>query len=170
MAEDRKSFVIKESENGGVNITDEVVAIIAGLAATEVEGVSSLAGNLTNEVISKAGMNKLSKGVKIITEEENKVAVRLGVNISYGDPKDLPAGAGQGQECDREHGWTRGHQRRYQDCICSGCRGIILLFYQGLRYNQGCLKRHPFLPYYQYIEGAKKVYDNDKKTNTRRDI
>ena len=84
MAEDRKSFVIKESENGGVNITDEVVAIIAGLAATEVEGVSSLAGNLTNEVISKAGMNKLSKGVKIITEEENKVAVRLGVNISYG--------------------------------------------------------------------------------------
>ena len=82
MAEDRKSFVI--SENGGVNITDEVVAIIAGLAATEVEGVSSLAGNLTNEVISKAGMNKLSKGVKIITEEENKVAVRLGVNISYG--------------------------------------------------------------------------------------
>ena len=68
MAEDRKSFVIKESENGGVNITDEVVAIIAGLAATEVEGVSSLAGNLTNEVISKAGMNKLSKGVKIITE------------------------------------------------------------------------------------------------------
>lgn len=68
----------------GVNITDEVVAIIAGLAATEVEGVSSLAGNLTNEVISKAGMNKLSKGVKIITEEENKVAVRLGVNISYG--------------------------------------------------------------------------------------
>ena len=82
--EDRKSFVIKESENGGVNITDEVVAIIAGLAATEVEGVSSLAGNLTNEVISKAGMNKLSKGVKIITEEENKVAVRLGVNISYG--------------------------------------------------------------------------------------
>ena len=29
-------------------------------------------------------MNKLSKGVKIITEEENKVAVRLGVNISYG--------------------------------------------------------------------------------------
>ena len=77
MAEDRKSFVIKESENGGVNITDEVVAIIAGLAATEVEGVSSLAGNLTNEVISKAGMNKLSKGVKIITEEENKMVVSL---------------------------------------------------------------------------------------------
>ena len=73
MAEDRKSFVIKESENGGVNITDEVVAIIAGLAATEVEGVSSLAGNLTNEVISKAGMNKLSKGVRSSQKKKTKL-------------------------------------------------------------------------------------------------
>jgi uncharacterized alkaline shock family protein YloU len=84
--EDRgNTYTIHESKDiGEVRVADEVVAIIAGLAATEVEGVSSLAGNLTNEVISKAGMNKLSKGVKIITEEENKVAVRLGVNISYG--------------------------------------------------------------------------------------
>ena len=84
MADDRKSFLIKEDINGGVNITDEVVAIIAGLAATEVEGVSSLAGNLTNEVISKAGMNKLSKGVKIVTDEDNQLSVRLCINISYG--------------------------------------------------------------------------------------
>ena len=164
MAEDRKSFVIKESENGGVNITDEVVAIIAGLAATEVEGVSSLAGNLTNEVISKAGMNKLSKGVKIITEEENKVAVRLGVNISYG--YEIPKICQQVQDKVK----NAIENMVGLEVICSGCRGMILLFYQGLRYNQGCLKRHPFLPYYQYIEGAKKVYDNDKKTNTRRDI
>ena len=169
MAEDRKSFVIKESENGGVNITDEVVAIIAGLAATEVEGVSSLAGNLTNEVISKAGMNKLSKGVKIITEEENKVAVRLGVNISYG--YEIPKICQQVQDKVKNAIENMvGLEVISVDCICSGCRGMILLFYQGLRYNQGCLKRHPFLPYYQYIEGAKKVYDNDKKTNTRRDI
>ena len=84
MADDRKSFLIKEDINGGVNITDEVVAIIAGLAATEGEGVSSLAGNLTNEVISKAGMNKLSKGVKIVTDEDNQLSVRLSINISYG--------------------------------------------------------------------------------------
>ena len=84
MADDRKSFLIKEDINGGVNITDEVVAIIAGLAATEVEGVSSLAGSLTNEVISKAGMNKLSKGVKIVTDEDNQLSVRLSINISYG--------------------------------------------------------------------------------------
>lgn len=84
MAEDRKSFTIKESENGGVNIADEVVAIIAGLAATEVDGVASLAGNLTNEVISKAGANKLAKGVKVATEEDDNLAIRMSVNIAYG--------------------------------------------------------------------------------------
>ena len=84
MADDRKSFLIKEDINGGVIITDEIGAIMAGLAATEVEGVSSLAGNLTNEVISKAGMNKLSKGVKIVTDEDNQLSVRLSINISYG--------------------------------------------------------------------------------------
>lgn len=84
MAEDRKSFMIKEGDNGGVNIADEVVAIIAGLAATEVDGVASLAGNLTNEVISKAGAGKLAKGVKVATDEEDNLAIRMSVNIAYG--------------------------------------------------------------------------------------
>ena len=43
MAEDRKTFKIKDGHLGEVKIADEVVAIIAGLAATEVEGVSSMA-------------------------------------------------------------------------------------------------------------------------------
>jgi uncharacterized alkaline shock family protein YloU len=84
MADDRKNFIIKQDENGGINIADEVVAIIAGLAATEVEGVSSLAGNMTNETISKAGMSKLSKGVRINTQEDDAIAVRLSINIAYG--------------------------------------------------------------------------------------
>ncbi|MCI8326941.1 MAG: Asp23/Gls24 family envelope stress response protein, partial [Lachnospiraceae bacterium] len=50
MAEDRQSFSIKENKSGEVRVAGEVVAIIAGLAATEVEGVSSMAGNITNEL------------------------------------------------------------------------------------------------------------------------
>ena len=49
---------------GQVQIADEVVAVIAGLAATEVEGVAKMSGNITNEIVSKLGMKKLSKGVK----------------------------------------------------------------------------------------------------------
>ena len=41
------------------------LTIIAGLAATEVEGVASMAGNITNELVSKLGMKNLSKGVKV---------------------------------------------------------------------------------------------------------
>ena len=42
MAEDRQSFSIKEDKSGTVHVAGEVVAIIAGLAAMEVEGVASL--------------------------------------------------------------------------------------------------------------------------------
>ena len=50
---------------GQVQIADEVVAVIAGLAATETDGVAKMSGNITNEIVSKLGMKKLSKGVKV---------------------------------------------------------------------------------------------------------
>ena len=72
-----------EEKFGEVRIADEVVAIIAGLAATEVEGVASMAGNVTRDLIGKLGMKSLSKGVKI-TMDENTVHVALAINIEYG--------------------------------------------------------------------------------------
>ena len=83
MADDRKVFKIKEDTLGEVRIADEVVAIIAGLAATEVEGVASMAGNITNELVNKLGMKNLSKGVKVEVGEES-VAVAVALNIAYG--------------------------------------------------------------------------------------
>ena len=61
MAKDeRNTYTIQnDASMGEVKIADEVVAIIAALAATEVEGVASMAGNITNELISRLGM-KLS--------------------------------------------------------------------------------------------------------------
>ena len=68
---------------GEVRIADEVVAIIAGLAATEVDGVDSMAGNITNELVGKLGMKNLSKGVKVDVTEEH-VSGDLSLNIKYG--------------------------------------------------------------------------------------
>ena len=65
-----------------VKIADEVVAIIAALAATEVEGVASMAGNITNELIGKLGMKNLSKGVKVDVLE-GIVTVSLALNLKY---------------------------------------------------------------------------------------
>ena len=72
-----------EEQFGEVRIADEVVAIIAGLAASEVEGVASMAGNVTRDLIEKLGMKSLSKGVKI-TMDEKTVHVALAINIQYG--------------------------------------------------------------------------------------
>ena len=83
MAEDRQSFSIKNDKSGEVHVAGEVVAIIAGLAATEVEGVSSMAGNITNELVGKLGMKNLSKGVKVDVLED-VVCVDLALNIEYG--------------------------------------------------------------------------------------
>ena len=82
--EERSTYTIKEDENlGEVKIADEVVAIIAGLAAMEVEGVASMSGNATKELISRLGMKSLSKGVKVDVLE-GIVTVSLKLNLQYG--------------------------------------------------------------------------------------
>lgn len=68
---------------GEVQIADDVVAIIAGLAATEVEGVASMAGDIPHELIAKLGMKKLSKGVKVELLG-GSVNVDVALNLSYG--------------------------------------------------------------------------------------
>ncbi len=68
---------------GEVQIADEVVAIIAGLAATEIEGVAYMAGNITNELVGKLGMKNLSKGVKVDVLDTS-VSVELSLTMEYG--------------------------------------------------------------------------------------
>lgn len=84
MAKDeRNTYTIQNDPNAGeVQIADEVVAIIAALAATEVEGVASMAGNIKNKMISKLGMKNLSKGVKVDVLE-GVVTVALALNMEY---------------------------------------------------------------------------------------
>ena len=82
--EDRNAYTIKGDEQvGEVKIADEVVSVIAGLAAMEVDGVSSMAGNATKELISKLGKKAVAKGVKIDVLD-GIVTVSLALNITYG--------------------------------------------------------------------------------------
>lgn len=81
---DRNTYVLQEDgEIGAVQIADDVVAMIAGIAATEVEGVSAMAGNITNELMSKVGMQNLKKGVKVAVDRK-KVNVDLALLMEYG--------------------------------------------------------------------------------------
>lgn len=81
---DKNTYVLKEEENVGmVQIADDVVAMIASLATTEVEGVCAMAGNITNELMSKVGMKSLTKGVKVSVLDRD-VTVDLAVTMEYG--------------------------------------------------------------------------------------
>lgn len=84
MAKDERNIytIQNNASKGEIKIADEVVAIIAALAATEVEGVASMAGNITNELIGKLGMKNLSKGVKVDVLE-GIVTVSLALNLKY---------------------------------------------------------------------------------------
>lgn len=86
MAKDERNIytIQDDSSMGEVKIADEVVGIIAALAATEVEGVASMAGNITNELISRLGMKNLSKGVKVdVLEGVVTVSLALNMKCNY---------------------------------------------------------------------------------------
>jgi uncharacterized alkaline shock family protein YloU len=81
---EKTTVVLNAEENTGVvQIADDVVAMIASLAATEVEGVSAMVGNITNELMGRVGMKKLTKGVRVIVTGR-KVRVDLAVTMEYG--------------------------------------------------------------------------------------
>lgn len=92
----RNTYKIHEnSKVGEVQIADEVVAVIAGLAATEVKGVASTSGTVTNEIAGKFGKKNLSKGIKVVVSLD-AVSVDMALTIDYG--YGIPETATQVQE------------------------------------------------------------------------
>lgn len=81
-------YNIEESNSlGKVQIADDVVAIIAGLAAGEVECVYRLTGNLTNELASRLGKKNPAKGVKVeLLPGQVKVDIAIEVLYEYSIP------------------------------------------------------------------------------------
>ena len=69
--------------NGNVNIADEVVAVIASLAASEVKGVAGMAGGVAGGFAELLGKKNLSKGVRILNED-GKITLSLTIIVEYG--------------------------------------------------------------------------------------
>ena len=77
------SRIYENNSFGTVQIADDVVATIAGLAATEIDGVYAMCGNITNEIVGKLGVKNLSKGVKVVVDE-GEVSAELALTVDYG--------------------------------------------------------------------------------------
>lgn len=74
---------ISVNENGKVVFAPDVIATIAGLAASEVAGVSGLAGTVMEGISSIFGKNSMTKGVKVEVGQE-EAAVDITINVKYG--------------------------------------------------------------------------------------
>ncbi|QEK12148.1 Asp23/Gls24 family envelope stress response protein [Crassaminicella thermophila] len=70
-------------EHGQIKIADEVVGVIAGIAATEVPGVAGMSGGIGGGIAEMLGRKNLSKGVKVEVGEK-EAAVDLYIIVEYG--------------------------------------------------------------------------------------
>ncbi|NTV89488.1 MAG: Asp23/Gls24 family envelope stress response protein [Clostridiales bacterium] len=70
-------------EPGNIKINDEVFAIIAGIAASETPGVSSMSGGIASGITGALGRKNYTKGVKVEVGQK-EVAVDLYIIVEYG--------------------------------------------------------------------------------------
>lgn len=82
---DKVDTVVREEQTrlGSIRIADEVVKIIAGLAATEVPGVAGMSGGVVGGIAEMLGRKNMSKGVKVEVGEK-EAAVDIFVVVEYG--------------------------------------------------------------------------------------
>lgn len=74
---------MENNDVGSIRIADEVVGIIAGMAATEVSGVAGMSAGLVGGIAEMLGKKNLSKGVKVEVGER-EAAVDLYIIVEYG--------------------------------------------------------------------------------------
>ena len=68
---------------GSVQVAEDVIAIIAGTAAMEVEGVVASDANFGGSLVEMLGKKNLAKGVRL-TVNENAVAIEINIQVKFG--------------------------------------------------------------------------------------
>jgi uncharacterized alkaline shock family protein YloU len=87
MEENKNPEVVEVNEVNeaeGIKISNDVIAVIAGVAASEVPGVSAMAGGLTGGLTEALkGKKNLAKGIKV--EATEKIAkIDVNIIVEYG--------------------------------------------------------------------------------------
>jgi uncharacterized alkaline shock family protein YloU len=68
---------------GKVQVDDDVIAIIAGTAALEVEGITPTGGNITNDFVGRIGKKNFARGVKV-SIDDCKATIDLSMELKFG--------------------------------------------------------------------------------------
>ena len=83
MAENKEYFT-QEMENGSIQISEDVVASVTGMAVLEVEGVCGLSSSIGTDIAEMLGMKTLSKGVRLSTTETGALRIDCDVVSKFG--------------------------------------------------------------------------------------
>jgi uncharacterized alkaline shock family protein YloU len=87
---------VLEEGIGAVHISEEVIAVIAALATSEVKGVVGAMGHVASGLPELWGKRNVGKGIKVVFEEDNKVSIDAFIIVDYGC--EIPQVAKQLQE------------------------------------------------------------------------
>lgn len=74
---------LSETDVNGIKISDEVVAIIAGIAASDVPGVAGMSGGLVGGISEILGKKNFSKGIKVDVGEKD-ATIEIFIIVDYG--------------------------------------------------------------------------------------
>ena len=80
---ENKGIVSKADIGGTVSYSEDVVAIISGLAASEVQGVAGMSGGIKSGIAELLGKKDLAKGIKATINDE-EVVIEVNVIVKYG--------------------------------------------------------------------------------------
>ena len=78
-----KDYIIRNTEDGSVNISEDVIAIIAWEAMHEVEGFGGPAAGIPGDLAELISRKNASRGVRISSEEQS-VAVDVFITVRFG--------------------------------------------------------------------------------------
>lgn len=76
-----REYIIKERNNGSVQISEDVIGAIAASAVKEVEGVYSLSASFSSDIAALLG-KKTDRGIKLVLGE-NSVAIEVNIIVRY---------------------------------------------------------------------------------------
>ena len=75
---------LTENEKDGVQISNDVIAVIAGMASSEIDGIAGMSSGIVGGITERLGLKDASKGVKIDLVDEDKISIELSIIIEVG--------------------------------------------------------------------------------------
>ena len=81
------NYISLSAEKGSINVSEDVIAVIAGSAICETEGVAGLSNTVGSEIYDFIGRKSVTKGIKVSFEDggiviDATIMVRFGVTIA----------------------------------------------------------------------------------------